>query len=107
MPLCLCGELLFARDKPVLRGFFAVEDGAAGAAHGDAVLDLFRADGAVRERTSIVEPRLLEPELTRGAALQICDEHGILRALPLEIGGGHQAALKFLEPAARFGELSR
>jgi hypothetical protein len=31
-------------------------------------------------------------------------KHGILGALPLEVGGGHQAALKFFEAAARVGE---
>src|SRR6266851_2368472 len=99
-------RIVFCGDEAVLRGFFAVEDGAAGAADGDAVLDFFRADGAIGQRPSVVEPGLLEPELARGTALQVGDEHGIFRALPFEIGGSHQAALKFLEPAARFGELA-
>src|SRR5207249_2272876 len=35
---------------------------------------------------------------------EVRDEHGILRALPFEVGGRHQAALKFLEAPARAGE---
>src|SRR6266849_5629366 len=70
------------------------------------MLDFFRADRAIGERAGIVEPGLLEPELARGAALEVGNEHGIFRALPLEIGSGHQAALKFFEAAARFSELA-
>src|SRR5260370_29382340 len=92
-------RIVFCGDEAVLRGFFAVEDGAAGAADGDAVLDFFRADGAIGQRPSVVEPGLLEPDLTRGAALEVGDEHRIFCALPLEIGGRHQAALQFIETA--------
>src|SRR5712692_2407066 len=70
------------------------------------MLDFFRADRAIGERPGIVEPGLLEPELARGAALEVGDEHGILCALPFQIGGSHQAALKFFEAAARFGEFA-
>src|ERR1700687_229384 len=99
-------RIVFGGDEAVLRGFFAVEDGAAGAADRDAVLDFFRADGAIGERPGVIEPWLLQPELARGAALEVGNEHGIFRALPLKVGGGHQAALKFLEPPARFSELT-
>ena len=81
-------------DETVLCGFFAVEDGTAGAAHRHAVFDLFRTDRAFRQRLGIVEPRLFLAELTRGATLEVGDEHGILRALPFEVGGGDQSALK-------------
>src|SRR5258706_1515725 len=100
------GILFVGGYQAVLRGFFAVEDGAAGAADGDTVFDFLGADGTIRQRPRVVEPRFLEPELARGAAFQVGDEHGILRALPFEIGGGHQAALKILEAASRFGELT-
>ena len=43
--------------------------------------------------------------MASGAALQVGDEHGILGAFPFEIGRGDQAALKFLEPAARVSKL--
>src|SRR6266478_778103 len=76
-------RIVFRSDQAVLRGFFAVEDGAAGAAHRDAGLDLFRADGTIGEWSSVVEPGFLEPELARGAALEVGDEHGIFCALPL------------------------
>src|SRR2546422_5381577 len=91
-------------NQAVLRGFFAIEDGAAGAADGHAMFDFFRADGALRERLGIVEPRLFQAELASGAALQVGDEHGILGALPFEIGGGDEAALKFLEAASGIGK---
>src|SRR5260370_3614548 len=61
-------------DEAVLRGFFAVEDSAAGAADGHAVLDLFRADGALRQRLGIVKPRLFPTQLPPGAALYVRDE---------------------------------
>src|SRR5207245_466003 len=114
-PLRLCRFVLWFRDfcavsssrrhQAVLRGFLAVEDGAAGTANGDARLDLFGADGAIRQRLGIVKPRLLEAELASGAALQVGDEHGIFGAFPFEIGRGDQAALKFLEPLARISKL--
>src|SRR5579863_7378548 len=92
--------------QAVLGGFFAVEDGAAGFAHGYAVLDFFGADGAFGERLGIVEPRLFEVEFASGAAFEVGDEHGIVRALPLEVGGGDEATLKLLKAAARFGEFT-
>ena len=75
-------------------GFVAVEDGAAGAAHRHAVLDLFRADRTLCQRLGIVEPRLFLAELARGATLEVGDKHGVLGALPFEVGGGDQSALK-------------
>src|SRR5713101_8905654 len=81
-------------DEAVLGGFFAVEDGAAGAADGYTVFDFFCADGALRERLGIVEPGLFQAELAGGAALEVSDEHGILGALPFEIGGGDEDAVK-------------
>src|SRR6266446_4072046 len=57
-------------NQAILCGFFTVEDGAAGAAHGHAVFDFFRADGALRQRLGIVEPRLFQSELASGAALE-------------------------------------
>src|SRR5206468_1553332 len=113
-PLRLCRFVLWLRDfcaffssrrhQAVLRGFLAVEDGAAGTANGDAGFDLFGADGAIRQRLGIVKPRLFQSELASGAALEVGDEHGIFGALPFEIGGGDQAALKFLEAVARISK---
>src|SRR6476646_10752312 len=68
------------------------------------MLDLFRADGALRQRLGIVEPRFFEAELPGRAALQIRDEHGIVRALPFEVSGRDQAAVKLLQTAARVRE---
>src|SRR5712664_2822549 len=68
------------------------------------MLDLFRADGAVRKRLGIVEPRLFQAELARRAALEVGDEHGIFGALPFEIGSSDEAALKFLEATPGIGE---
>ncbi len=70
------------------------------------MLDFLCADGTIRQRARVVEPRLLEPELPRSAALQVRDEHGIFRALSFEIGRGYQAALKLFKAAARFGEFT-
>src|SRR5882762_10304948 len=61
-------DILFVGcNQTVLCCFFAVEDGSAGATDRYAVLDFFRADGAIRQRAGIVEPRLLESELACGA----------------------------------------
>src|SRR5260370_41109469 len=68
------------------------------------MFDFFGAAGTFRQRFGIVDPRLLLTELARGAALQVGYEHRILSALPFEIGGGDQPALKFLEAAARVGK---
>ncbi len=87
-------------------GFLAVEDGAAGAADGYAVLDFFRADRAIGQRPRIVEPRLLEAELARGAALEVGDEHGVVGALPFEVGGGYQALVKLLQTLPSDGEFT-
>src|SRR5215472_15258352 len=92
------------RAEAVLRGFFLVEDGAAGPAHGNTWLDLFGAGRALGHRLGIVEPGLFDAELASGAALKIGDEHRILGALPFEVCGSHQAALKLLEAAARVRE---
>ena len=93
-----------ARSQSVLRGFFGIQDGVAGATDGYTRFDFFGARGAFGQRASVVEPRLFQAELTRGAALQISNEHGVLGALPFEIGGGDQAALKFREAAPGVGE---
>src|SRR6266849_5249026 len=69
------------------------------------MFDFFGADGALGERLGIVEPGLFQAELAGGAALEVSDEHGILGALPFEIGGGDEAALKFLEAATGVGQL--
>src|SRR5256885_12004557 len=76
--------------QTILRGFFAVEDRAAGAAHGHAVLDLLRANRAIGQRLGVIEPGLLEAELPRGAAFEVRDEHGSFGALPFQIGSRHQ-----------------
>src|SRR5207248_505997 len=91
-------------SEAVLRGLFAVQDRPAGTANGDAMFDFFGADRALGHRLGIVQPGLFDAELTRGASFEVRDEHGILRALPFEVGGRHQAALKFLELPARAGE---
>src|SRR5258708_29900442 len=91
--------------QAVPRGFFAVEDGAARAAHGHTMLDLFRADGTLRHGLRVIEPGLFQAELASGPALQVGDEHGIFGAFPFEIGCGDQAALKFLEAATGVGQL--
>src|SRR5213082_3313548 len=87
-PPCLCGLSFFTgftsftRHETVLRGFLAVQNGAAGAAHSHTRLNLVRADRAVGQRLGIIEPRLFGPEMARGTALEIGDEHGIFAALP-------------------------
>src|SRR6266700_371094 len=98
--------LAFPGDEAVLRSFFAVEDGAATAADGYAGFDFLGADGAVGQRLGIVEPRLLDAEMAGGAAFQVGDEHGILGALPLQIGGGDQAAMEFFQAAMGFGKFA-
>src|SRR5580704_16556452 len=94
------------RHETVLRGFFAVEDGAAGTADGHAVLDLLSADGTFRERLGIVHPWFFQLELARGAALEVGDKHGIARSFPFQISCGNQPALKLLETPARVGKLA-
>jgi len=96
---------LFCGDQAVLRGLLAVEDGAAGAADRNPMLDFLRANGTLRERLCIVQPRFLKAELPRGAAFEVGDEHGILGALPFEIGGSDETPLKFFEPAPGVGKL--
>src|SRR2546425_9949905 len=64
-----------------------------------------RADGTFDGGLGVVEPGFFQGELARGAALEIGDEHGIVRALPLEIGGGDELLLEFAQAAARVGEL--
>src|SRR5260370_38357714 len=68
------------------------------------MFDLFRADRALCQRLGIVEPRLFQAELPRGAALEVGDEHGVFSALPFEISGGDEAALKFLQRAPGIGK---
>ena len=90
--------------KAILRGLFFVEDGAAGTAYRNAWFNFFIAGGTLCHRLGIVKPGFFDAQLTSDAALEVGDEHGILGALPFEIGGGYQAALKFFEAAARVGE---
>src|SRR5260370_8876020 len=73
----------FRGDEAVLRGFLAIEDGAAGAADGYSVLDFFGADRAIGERAGVVQPGLLESELAGAPGLTIGDEHWGLGPLPL------------------------
>src|SRR5260370_41949389 len=48
-------QIFFSGNQSVLRGFFAVEDGAAGAAHGDSVLDFFRADRTIGQGAGVIQ----------------------------------------------------
>src|ERR1700737_5130565 len=64
-------RISFFGNQAVLRGFLAVENRAAGTAHGHAGLDLFRAHRPIRARLRVIEPRFLETKLTRRAPLQI------------------------------------
>src|SRR5208283_4915346 len=65
------------RNQPKLRGLRPVEDCAAGAAHGDARLDLFAARRAFRLGFRVIQPRLIQAEFACRAPFQIRDEHGI------------------------------
>jgi len=58
---------------------------------------IFSAQTGNRLAAGIVEPGLLKSELAGGATLEVSDEHGVLGALPFEIGGSDQAALEFLK----------
>src|SRR5271168_2313869 len=91
-----CGAIA-AIDKAVLRGLLVVQDGAAGFADGYAGFDFFRADRAIVEGLGVIQPRLFQAEQAGGAALQVGDEHGILGAGPLEVGGVDQTAVEGFE----------
>src|SRR5580692_6202100 len=94
------------RNETVLRGFLAVEDGAAGTADCYAVFDFLRADGAFRERLGIVQPWFFQLKFARGAPLEVGDEHGIAGAFPFEVGSSNQTTLKLLETAPRIGKFA-
>src|SRR5713226_6876513 len=92
-------------DEGVFRGFFGLEDRAAGAAHSHAGFEFFRAQRAFHMRPRIVEPGLLDAEDARGAAVEVGDEERRVRTLPFEIGGGDESAIERVELGARVGEL--
>src|SRR5271154_1805786 len=94
-----------AINEAVLRGFLVIQDRAAGFADGYAGLDLFGADRAIVKRLGVVEPRFVQAQEARGAALQIGNEHGILGAFPLEISGVDEATMETFEAAARIVQL--
>jgi len=66
-----------------LRGFAFVEDGATASADGYAWFDFLGAGGTFLRRLGILEPGFVELGFAGGAAVEVGDEHGIVRAFPL------------------------
>src|SRR5690242_12255537 len=92
-------------NETKLRGFFLIQNRAAGFADSDTGLDAFSASGTFGRGLRIIKPRLFEFQFAGRAALEIRDEHRIVRAFPFEVGSRYEPAVKFFEFASRFAEL--